>query len=346
MSSWQEEFRDSFRNTHDLAIFLETELPTLSFQSFIPRTFAKRIKELGPNSSLWKQFVPNELEARSEGLYDPIGDTAHAKEGQIIHRYKNRALFLPTTVCPISCRYCFRKNELNEKDELFARDFEKTKKYIQDHPEIEEIIFSGGDPLILNDSKLDFYMAEFSALKIKHIRFHSRTPVILPSRIDDGFEKLIQKYDSKFETITLVIHLNHTEEVDNRFNLACQRLKKLPLQLLSQSVLLKGINDDSTKLKELFKTLHRLGIRPYYLHHPDMVKGGMHFWLSLEEGREIYGKLRDFLPGWMLPNYIIDVPGGHGKTPAFNPENLTFSGFLLNRFGNKISISKDFLVDN
>lgn len=334
MIRWQEEFKSSLKTIEEFNSFFNISLSNINYNSFVPLHFAQKIKDSGPNSVLWQQFVPSAIEEKNEqGLYDPIGDTVHAKQGQLIHRYSNRALFLPTTVCPIICRYCFRKNELTYKDELFKADFEKTLSYLRSHPEIEEIIFSGGDPLILSDSKLEYYLTSFHEIGIRYIRFHTRTPVIIPSRLDDGLISVIKKFQNKFRAITFVIHLNHSDEISSEMKEAISNFQQqTSTQLLSQSVLLKNINNDSLTLKKLFEDLHDIGIRPYYLHHPDLVKGGMHFYLDLHEGRKIFQQLKDLLPGWLLPNYILDIPGGHGKTNAFNPESIEFSGQLLDRY--------------
>ncbi|GAB4020746.1 MAG: lysine-2,3-aminomutase-like protein [Bdellovibrio sp.] len=331
-TDWQQEFREAVRKVSELEAILETKIASTDYPLFIPRQLAFEIKKAGKDSPLWKQFVPNQDENHILGMEDPIGDLAHLKKGQLIHRYKNRALFMPTSICPVLCRYCFRKNELNQEKQIFQSDLKETKKYLEDHPEINEIIFSGGDPLILSDEKIDQYLDFFSNIKsIKYIRFHSRTPIILPSRINESFISLLEKWSKQFIKITIVVHLNHLSELTDDNQLALQRLCNLPLQLLSQSVLLKDINDDEVSLKQLFEALIRNGIRPYYLHHPDQVKGGMHFSISLEKGRMIYAKLRDQLPGWAIPQYIIDIPGGFGKTPAFNPEHLHFTGQFIDR---------------
>lgn len=337
MIQWQQEFKNSLRTSNDINAFFGTDLKDIEYNSFIPKSFAQKIKEAGPQSSLWKQFIPAQQENEQiDGMYDPIGDTIHTKAKQLIHRYKNRALFLPTTVCPIICRYCFRKNELTFKDELFKADFQNTIQYLKDHPEIEEIIFSGGDPLILSDEKLREYLEAFANVGIKCIRFHSRVPIIIPSRLNESLIELINEFSTKFKTITLVTHLNHSEEISSEVEAAITKLKKeTNLLLLSQSVLLKNVNDNSDALADLFWAIHKIGIRPYYLHHPDLVKGGMHFHLDLETGRKIFLQLRDKIPGWLIPHYILDIPGGHGKTPAFNPESLEFTGSLIDRY-NKI----------
>lgn len=347
--SWTHEFQRAFKNLKDLYRFLGWDLNSsleevaASYPVFIPFNLARKIKDQGPEGVLAKEFLPHELELdqdlNQKGFEDPIGDKTYHKAPQLIHRYENRALFTPTTVCPVHCRYCFRKNELNVQDEIFQQDFQATLSYLKDHPEISEIIFTGGDPLTLSNEKLEKYLLAFSQVSsLKDIRFHTRYPVILPERIDEGLIGLLNRMGEKFRTITMAIHANHVAEFDLEVKKSIQKLNQTSIQLLSQTVLLKGVNDSSESLIQLFNLFIELKVRPYYLHHPDRVKGGMHFYLPLKEGRELYQNLRDHLPGWALPHYVIDVPGGHGKVQAYNPESTNYSGQLLSKTGEAIFI--------
>jgi lysine 2,3-aminomutase len=332
--SWKEEMRDSIRTLHDLSNFLENPIDVTNYPIFIPRSFAQRIKDAGKNSPLWNQFIPCHDENLDEGLYDPIGDSTHAKGGGIIQRYQNRVLFSPTMTCPINCRYCFRKNELSSKDPVLKADLSHALNYVESHPEVDEVILTGGDPLILDNRVLERIISSFNSIKhVKYIRLHSRTPVILPQRIDDGFIELTKKYSN----LVLAIHINHTDEITDTLR---EKIKQLRCTLLSQTVLLKNVNDSASAIAQLMQELHGIGIRPYYLHHPDRVKGAMHFYMDLECGRTIYHELRKILPGWLIPHYVIDIPGGHGKTLAYNSERNSFSGKLKGLNGDYISIEK------
>lgn len=341
--NWTSEFQLAFKNLSSLYSFLGWELtPALTevaekYPLFVPRNLAAKIKAQGPDGILAKEFLPDVNELHPIGLIDPIGDKEFFKAPQLIHRYKTRALFTPTSVCPVHCRYCFRKNELNAADELFQRDFEETLLYLRSHPEISEIIFTGGDPLTLSNERLENFLEAFAGVHtIKDIRFHSRYPVILPERLDAGFVNLLSAFSKKFRTLTLAIHVNHSHELDSVNKQMISFLHGTGVQLLSQTVLLKGVNDNHNSLVQLVNDLLEIKVRPYYLHHPDRVKGGMHFYLSLEEGRKIYSTLRDELPGWALPHYVIDIPGGHGKVSAFNPETHEYSGTLLAKDGHTV----------
>ena len=339
--SWTQEFRDALRTNEDLKNFFHSDFPEVNYPLFIPKVFAAKILKAGPSSPLWNQFLPK-IQENDEaiGRLDPIGDKVHAKNNQLIHRYENRVLFTPTTICPVLCRYCFRKNELTEKDEIFDQKFQEAKAYLVANPEINEVIFTGGDPFILSNEKLAFYIQEFSEISsIKYIRFHTRTPVILPSRIDEGLMAILESARMLFKRSMVMVHVNHVSELSDDVVEALTKLTEQNIEVFSQSVLLRGINDSTEALYELFSKLADLKVKPYYLHHPDEALGAMHFYLSLPEGRRIFAPLHNKLPGWALPQYIIDIPGGEGKTPAFNPESFEFTGELINRNGKKVKIN-------
>ncbi len=337
--TWTNEFRDSLKSTKDLNEFFGVEFPEVNYPLFIPKSFAEKIKGAGPDSPLWKQFLPHMDENANTGRIDPIGDKVHAQNNQLIHRYENRVLFTPTTVCPVLCRYCFRKNELAANDEIYQQKFLEAKKYLEENSDINEIIFTGGDPFILSNEKLAFYLQELSEIcSLKFIRFHTRTPVILPSRIDEGLLALLQSAQGLFKRAMVMIHLNHISELTSDVIEAIEALTEHGIEVYSQTVLLKGVNDTTDDLFTLFSVLADLKVKPYYLHHPDEALGAMHFYMTLEEGRKIFAPLHNKLPGWAIPQYVIDIPGGEGKVTAFNPEQYEFSGTLINRLGVKITI--------
>jgi len=332
--TWMEEFRDSIKTHKELEEFFEKSFPQTNYPLFIPRSFAEKIKLFGLDSALGKQFLPQSEENDQNGRLDPIGDKVHGKGAGIIHRYKNRVLFAPTTVCPVLCRYCFRKNELAEKDEVFNQNFEELKNYLKENTAVNEVIFTGGDPLILSNEKLAGLIQDLSEIEtVKYLRFHSRTPVILPSRMDDGLLDIMTSAKHLFKRAMIMVHINHPLELTGDVEAVLSMFAEAGIELYSQTVLLKGVNDKTDTLAQLFTKLSDIKVRPYYLHHPDQAKGAMHFWMPLEEGRKIVHPLHDRLSGWALPQYVIDVPGGEGKISAVNPETFEFSGTLLNRSG-------------
>lgn len=337
---WKLEIKEAIKSTSDLERVLKTKIAQTNYPIFITQRMARKVFRDGPNGPLWKQFVPHQDENLNSGLMDPIGDNTHAKPGKIIHRYKNRLLFFPTPICPINCRYCFRKNELAAPTELFEGQLKQAIDYLYKNPEVNEVILSGGDPLILSDSKLESILDAFSKVpNIKYFRFHTRTPIIIPSRITEGLTELLSKYKKSFHQLIIAVHTNHLDELDDDVTLALTKIKGTGVTLLSQTVLLKDVNDDTKSLKDLFTKLCDLGVKPYYLHHPDRAQGAMHFYLSLTEGRMLYHSLRNELSGWMLPQYVIDIPGGRGKVPAYNPEDFDFNGKLISKDGDIIQIN-------
>ncbi len=345
--SWTTEFKTIYKNVEALYVFLGFELsPALisvakKYPIFIPRRLAEKIKAQGPEGVLAREFLPHQDELNESGSDDPIGDKRFLKAPQLIHRYPSRALFTATTICPVHCRYCFRKNELNSSDEIFKSEFEETLDYLKKHPEVSEIIFTGGDPFTLSDERMEFYLSAFSQISsIKDIRFHTRYPVIFPERIDVGILNVLEKATKKFRTVSVAIHANHVDEFDAESRAAINRLADAKVQLLSQTVLLKHVNDNIEDLLSLLNLFIECRVRPYYLHHPDQVKGGMHFYVNLEKGRRIFQELRKNLPGWALPVYILDLPGGDGKTPAYNPETHHFSGQFQSLRGDLVAFQE------
>jgi len=325
---WKSAITSSLKTIQDAEKFFGCPLPATPFKIFIPLPLAREIKRLGLDSPLGKQYLPSVEENNTNGMADPIGDDAHRVTPHLIHRYKNRALFLPIKSCPIICRFCFRKNLLNGLgNDTPTAPFQETLNYLQQHSEINEIIFSGGDPFYLPDTKLYQYLEAFSQIPhIKYIRFHTRVPLVLPSRITSELIATLKSFS--FKRLVINIHTNHSSEFFGEATEAFTQLCR-HFEVKTQTVLLKGINNHLQTLTELFLQIIDLGATPYYLHHPDLVKGGQHFYLPIEEGRKLYHQLRDELPGWAIPHYVLDFPGGGGKIPLFNPEQYKFDGKIV-----------------
>ncbi|MGB0454334.1 MAG: KamA family radical SAM protein [Bacteriovoracaceae bacterium] len=312
-----------------------------NFSTLLTDHVRRQIEQYGMESEVGKQYLPDEkemdLDLQEHGLIDPITDKEFNKAPQIIHRYKSRALFLPTHICPVHCRYCFRRNHLGQYDQkktdsLFQQELSKTLDYLKSHPEILELIWTGGDPLSLSNSKIEKYLEAFSKIDhLKFMRIHSKFPTVQPSRIDEDLLKVFKNYKDHFSAITIVIHINHAKEISDGLKKSVEKLKNVGINVLSQSVLLKGVNDSQKALSQLFLRLGEIGVIPYYLHHPDRVKHAMHFYLPLEQGRILYNKLKNELPGWLIPRYVLDLPNGDGKTQAFDPEKFEVGSHFLNR---------------
>lgn len=283
------------------------------------------------NDPIAKMALPSFEELNSEGLRDPIGDLVNSPVRRLTHRYKDRVLIHLTNKCPMYCRFCFRKNLMNENEEgLYQKELEEAFSYIRLHKEVEEVILTGGDPLLVSENKLIEVLTEISSYPhIKRLRIHSRVPVTFPDRITRKFiQELVEAFPKQ---IVLVSHFNHPKEVTGKTKEISLIVREKGILFLNQAVLLKGVNDSASALRELFLCLGNLGVLPYYLHHCDFIQGAKHFRTTIEEGRKIWQELRGTLPGYLLPEYILDVPGGLGKiplgeSPLIKKENNTYEG--------------------
>lgn len=263
-----------------------------------------------------RQYVPdireNILSPQEDA--DPIGDDAHSPCKGIVHRYPDRVLLKITDTCAVYCRFCFRKEMVGKGDGVLRDSIlEEAYAYIAGKPDIREVILTGGDPLTLSNRRLKEVMDRLSALKnIDIIRFHTRAPLVNPERVDDG---LIEILAGAEKAVYVVLHVNHAQEMDDNVRKSIRRLNRSGAVLLSQTVLLKDVNDDPAILADLFRTLLKNRIKPYYLHHPDLAPGTGHFRLGIERGQEIMKALRGHVTGLAWPTYVLDLPGGHGKMP-------------------------------
>lgn len=283
------------------------------FSIQISEPILQKIDLTRKNDPLFLQMVPDPRESidLESDLIDPIGDLAHEPIPRLIHRYRDRALLLVTDRCPCLCRFCFRKlSPIHGEEPPF--DLEKIVEYIQKTPDITEAVLSGGDPLMLSNEKLAQILDALEAIpNIERLRIHTRIPITLPARIDAHLLKVL----CRKKALTIAIHINHNRELDQATKDAIKALDSTGATLVSQTVLLKNINDDPTVLKNLCYSLGAIRVRPYYLHHPDLVTGTSHFRVSIAEGLTIYRTLRSLVPPLLLPIYTLDLPGGYGKTP-------------------------------
>jgi lysine 2,3-aminomutase len=262
-----------------------------------------------------RQFVPDfrELTALPEERADPIGDLAHSPVDGIVHRYPDRVLLKAVHVCPVYCRFCFRREMVGPTGlgTLPPPALDAAFAYIAAHEQIWEVILTGGDPLVLSPRRLGELMARLATIEhVKVVRFHTRVPVVEPERIDAD---LIAALKASGKTTYAALHANHPREFSGAARAACARLVDGGIVMVSQSVLLKGVNDDVGTLAALMRTFVENRIKPYYLHHPDLAPGTSHFRLSIAEGQALVAALRGRLSGLCQPTYILDIPGGHGK---------------------------------
>jgi lysine 2,3-aminomutase len=264
-----------------------------------------------------RQYIPDtaELIRLPEERDDPIGDGPHSPVPGIVHRYADRVLLKAVHVCPVYCRFCFRREMVGPAGEgtMSADELAVAMGYIANHPEIWEVIVTGGDPLILSPRRLGDLMAAIGAIDhVKIVRFHSRVPVTDPARIDT---RLLKALAASGKTVYVALHANHPRELMADARAAVDRLIAAGVTMVSQSVLLKGVNDDPDVLAALMRGFVEMRVKPYYLHHPDLAPGTGHFRLSIEEGRAIVSTLRSKVSGLCMPHYMLDIPGGHGKVP-------------------------------
>ena len=264
-----------------------------------------------------RQFLPDaaELVTLPHEREDPIGDTAHSPVAGIVHRYPDRALLKLVNVCPVYCRFCFRREMVGPGSKgLSAEQLDAAIDYLARHPAIWEVILTGGDPLIVSPRRLKDVIAKLNAIPhLGVIRIHSRVPVVDPARITDEMADALKSSD---KAVWLLLHANHAREFVPESVAAIRKLVDAGVPMLGQSVLLKGVNDSAAVLTDLFRAMVQNRIKPHYLHHGDLARGTSHFRVSLEEGQNLMRRLRGHVSGLLQPTYILDIPGGHGKVPV------------------------------
>ncbi len=282
------------------------------FPLMIPKYYADLINWYDAFDPLRLMVVTDQREKdiKSYEVADPIGDNHFAPVPGIIHRYPDRCLLMLTNACAVHCRFCFRKSLLHEKH----ANIQQCLAYIRSHPEIWEVIFSGGDPFVLTDHVLQSILVHLREIPhVKMIRFHTRTPAVYPARITPSFVHIL----SKANPINIVIHINHPREITPEFSAVARMMAESGTMLLSQTVLMKGVNDDPKVLTDLFKGLLLNRVKPYYLHHLDPAEGTHHFRVSIQKGKEIMRALRGHISGTCLPEYVVETENGGGKIPVF-----------------------------
>ena len=272
-----------------------------------------------PADPVARQFVPAaaELETAPEERADPIGDEAYSPVKGIVHRYPDRVLLKPIMVCPVYCRFCFRREAVGDADgSLSAAELDEALAYVAGRPQVREIVVTGGDPLMLPPNRLADLVGRVARIPhVEVLRFHSRIPVAEPERITPVLAGALRPPSESDLAVWVSVHVNHARELTATARQGLRRLAEAGLPLVSQTVLLKGVNDSAETLEELFRALVRNRVRPYYLHHPDLARGTAHFRLTIQEGQEIVRQLRGRLTGIAQPTYVLDIPGGAGKVP-------------------------------
>ena len=288
---------------------------TSSFPFKVSKEYARKIDWSNPIDPLLQQILPSNLEhiTAPHEQQDPLQEsTLFHQDAGLIQKYRNRALLITTGHCTIHCRYCFRQNYPYAAKSLKSKDLERIKHRLETDDSIEEIILSGGDPLSLSNHQLQKITTMLATIShIKRLRIHTRTPVAHSARLDEGFMRWLNSLPWQ---ICIVLHINHPNELDDTLSKALAPLSRMPIQLLNQSVLLKGVNDDIGTLETLSKSLFAAHILPYYLHQLDPVTGTAHFSVADDNARELHQLLQQRLPGYLVPRLVREIPHRAHKT--------------------------------
>jgi lysine 2,3-aminomutase len=268
------------------------------------------------NDPIARQFLPEaaELETTAEERADPIGDDVHEVTPRLIHRYPDRVLLKLVSACAVYCRFCFRRETVGQGEAMSRADLDRALRYISEHPDIWEVIVSGGDPLVASPRRLKALTASLAAIDhVKVVRFHTRVPVVAPDRITP---EMVAALKADGATTWIAIHANHPRELTAEARAALAYLADAGIPLVSQTVLLRGVNDDAATLSALMRAFVECRVRPYYLHHADLAPGTSHFRTTIAEGQALMRAMRGRVSGLCQPTYVLDMPGGHGKVPV------------------------------
>jgi len=320
MSDWQKVLREgSVDSLEKLAARFGTEVidadalvpATDNFQLRITPAALEQIHEVG--DPMWRQYVPTmeELEV-VDGFVDSLEEDADSPVPNITHRYPDRVLFLVSPVCASYCRFCTRRRKVGDPEKIPLNQYDSALDYIRNHPEVRDVIMSGGDPMMLSDRRLEYLFQKLREIPhVEIIRLGSRITSHLPERITPEFCEMVQKY----HPIYMNTHFNHPCELTPAAVAALDRLSKAGVVLGCQTVLLRGVNDDPKVMMKLMHELLKARVRPYYIYMADQVAGGEHFRTTVQTGLEIIKALRGWTSGLAVPHFVIDSPGGGGKVP-------------------------------
>jgi lysine 2,3-aminomutase len=316
MDDWQRLLQGSLRKPEEIARTFGLDLEEVKriarvFKIQITPYYAGLIKSKG--DAIWRQIVPDAAELReNSGDLDPLLEDEDSPVPSIVHRYPDRLLFLVSHSCASYCRFCTRKRKVGDPSKIHPRYIEDGFEYIRKHPEVRDVVISGGDPLMLSDRKLELILKAVRAIPhVEIIRIGSRVTCVLPQRITPKLVAMLRKYHPLY----MNVHFNHPDEITPESSRALNLLADAGIPLGNQTVLLKGVNDDPETMKRLVRKLLTVRVRPYYIYQADYVKGTDHFRTPVEKGLEIMDGLRGWTSGMAVPYFVIDAPGGGGKIP-------------------------------
>lgn len=320
---WQQLLAGAFRQADELLEYLEIPRDALpvsqsahqQFPTLVPRPFAELMEKGNLNDPLLRQVLPLDVEMENTPGYvtDPLAEKHSNIQQGIIHKYHGRVLLLAASGCAVNCRYCFRRHFPYDDNRISRQQWQETLQYVAEDPSIEEVILSGGDPLMLKDQHLAYLCQAIEAIPhVTRLRIHSRLPVVIPQRITDALCSLLQH--SRLHT-SLVLHCNHANELTETHHAQLQKLRLSGVTLLNQAVLLKGINNSLSVLSDLHKQLFEFGVLPYYLHLLDPVAGAAHFDLHKQEALQLHQQMLETMPGYLVPRLVREEGGMKNKTP-------------------------------
>ena len=343
MSDWQKVLHQSVDTLEKLAErfgadAIDVEALKPAFDNFQMRITPAALEHIqAPGDPMWNQYVPTVQELDViDGVIDSLDEDGDSPVPNITHRYPDRVLFLVSPVCASYCRFCTRRRKVGDPEKIPLNQYDSAFEYIASHPEIRDVILSGGDPMMLSDRRLEYIFQRLRAIPhIEIIRIGSRITSHLPERITPEFCEMVRKY----HPVYMNTHFNHPRELTPASVAALARLADAGVPLGCQTVLLKGVNDDAQVMKELMQQLLKARVRPYYIYMADQVAGGEHFRTQVEKGLEIVKALRGWTSGLAVPHFVIDAPGGGGKVPLLpeyveeiNEDEVIFRNYEGKRF--------------
>ena len=321
--SWQEQLADLVTDPAELLASLQLTMDDVglsveamrSFPLRVPRPYLARIKQGDPRDPLLLQVLPAAVEMQVHSGYsnDPLGELSVNETPGLLHKYAGRVLLIATSSCAIHCRYCFRRHFPYSENRPGREQWQESFDYIAAHPDIQEVILSGGDPLATSNAYLAWLVEKLLAIPhVRRLRLHTRVPIMIPQRVDIPLVRLL---GDREQQVIVVLHANHAQEFDADVDGACQRLRAAGIHLLNQSVLLAGINDSLDALRNLSERMFAAGILPYYLHMLDLVNGAAHFAVPLATAKELIAGMQATLPGYLVPRLVREEAGMTSKMP-------------------------------
>ncbi len=355
-NNWQWQLTNSITTWRELSRYFtlsEGEMASMEKQKRLPVRitpyYASLIDPSDQEQAIRRTMIPveDELQLHPEEMADPLGEENQSPVPQLVHRYPDRALFLTTGVCAAYCRYCTRSHMVSKKDKVHSSlsSWETALEYIRNHSEVRDVLLSGGDPLTMSDNRIEYLLSRLRMIPhVEIIRIGTKVPVVLPQRITPSLVRMLKKY----HPLLMSIHFTHPDELTPEVCFAVNRLADAGIPLGSQTVLLKGINDEVETYKELTRKLLKIRVKPYYLYQCDPIPGSAHFRTPVEKGLEIIRGLRGFTSGYAIPHFVIDAPGGGGKIPLL-PDYVAErnqEGYLLRNYEGKQYLYRELMAES